>query len=82
MEIIKNVLVGLIFQGVVGFFAWTFWQIAAAGIPALPSIPLSAGVALWMLWFMMLYVPLFLAVFAVLKSLTPTTTVKNNNPTT
>lgn len=83
MELIKNVIFGLTFQCIIGFFAWTFWQIAVSYIPALPSIPLMAGISLWVLLFMCLYVPIFLAVYvANITSRKPMTTTVSVDATT
>lgn len=64
MGIIKDIIGVLFTQSIIGFFAWVAWQIAANSIIVLPSIPLTAGIALWVLWFMMLYLPIFFAMYA------------------
>ena len=46
----------LFIQSVIGFFAWTAWQIVAM-YNIVPSVPVQAGIAMWMLWFLMFSIP-------------------------
>lgn len=62
MKFIGNLFISLLLQIFIGFWVWVFWQITVPYL-SLPSIPLFVGVCLWLLWFTMLYVPIFLATF-------------------
>lgn len=67
---IREVISGIIVQGIIGFFVWAAWQTAACNLATIPSIPLAAGLGLWFFWFLMLYTPIFCAVYMARKSTT------------